>query len=668
MDEKELRKKVDEQTENMEVPRKLQPEYIEKMLIKREEQKTTKEKEKRKKRRVDVEKWIVTAACLALVAGGLYLKSINLTVMMEAPADSAKKSEAVNSDTQTEGAKQKTERIKTADNYEEVYQHLNEHQRNIVYDKNIMEGVSADGMVVGAASPEASYSDTNIREEGVGESDIVKTDGKRIYTLTADSIQIVGIEQEKMEYLGGVPLSESGYGAEFFVKDDCLIIAYTKAEKELLTDGQEYEKNTTVVETFNISNPSAPKLSGIMEQSGIYRMMRIVGDYVYLFGDFYTCIPDGKENDFEMYIPTVNKQLIPCEDICMPMQKDGYKYTVVTSFAMAEPSREIDSIAILEGYSDCYVSANSIYVYEDRYADRYDGTGSSMADTCIRKVSYEDGELEGVGETVIEGRLNDTFSLDEYEGNLRLVATLSIAEEDPVAEGKSEPEVGEKVTDIAITQREVNCLYVLDENLEELSRIEDLAPGESVQSARFMGDIGYFVTFEQIDPLFSVDLSNPENPQIIGSLKIPGFSSYLHPYGEDFLVGIGMDIDEQSGERNGVKVSLFDISTPSNVQEVEKYTIEDTYGTAVDWTYKTVLIDESKNIIAFPAYGDGLKYYVFSYDEGKFNLLMEKPVGGKIDYDRVRMLYAKDKLYLVAENVIESFRLGTFEKVDDIVL
>ena len=110
-------------------------------------------------------------------------------------------------------------------------------------------------------------------------------------------------------------------------------------------------------------------------------------------------------------------------------------------------------------------------------------------------------------------------------------------------------------------------MTILDKKLDKISTIENLAKGETIYSARFMGESGYFVTYEQVDPLFSVDLSDPEKPKILGKLKIPGFSEYLHFYGEDRLLGIGMSTDEESGVAEGVKITMFDISDRSDVKK-----------------------------------------------------------------------------------------------------
>ena len=129
--------------------------------------------------------------------------------------------------------------------------------------------------------------------------------------------------------------------------------------------------------------------------------------------------------------------------------------------------------------------------------------------------------------------------------------------------------------------------------------IEDLAFGESIQSARFLGDTGYFVTYKQVDPLFSVDLKDPENPKVIGELKVTGFSEYLHFYGENKLLGIGQETDPDTGELRGIKLSMFDISNPADVKEVDKIVLKDIDIYSPQDNYRSVMIDADENIIGF---------------------------------------------------------------------
>lgn len=272
-----------------------------------------------------------------------------------------------------------------------------------------------------------------------------------------------------------------------------------------------------------------------MEQSGGYNTSRIVDGYVYVLSQFHPYEDNVTARDL-WYIPEVQGKSIEAENIYMPQEAEGNEYTIITAFSLDNPSEKTDSKAVF-GYSDvCYVSENNIYITSNYYED------SDVSRTLIRKISYTDGKLVGVAQTKIKGMLNDSFSIDEYEGNLRLVTTIDeIYSNDDImplneTADKTEKAVAENVKDAVPG---TNSLYVLNDKLEIIGSIHNLAKDETIYSARFMGDTGYFVTYRQVDPLFSVDLSDPENPKILGELKIPGFSEYLHPYGDGKLLGIG---------------------------------------------------------------------------------------------------------------------------------
>jgi len=312
------------------------------------------------------------------------------------------------------------------------------------------------------------------------------------------------------------------------------------------------------------------------------------------------------------------------------------------------------------------VSENNIYITEECYGKN----DSEKIQTSIRKIAYGNGTLDAVAQTKIDGVLNDSFSIDEYNGYLRIVATvLPNTYNDRIMPIPYKGAEGNAVEDSAAADSEAvetNALYVLDENLEMTGSIQDLAKEETIHSARFMGDIVYFVTFKQIDPLFSADLSDPAAPKIIGELKIPGFSDYLHPYGEGKLLGIGMSVDEDGMTTEGVKLSMFDISDPVNVKETATFVLENVLSTDAGYNYKAVFADAEKNLFGFAAYGDSIEYKMFSYDEAEgFKEVFSKEI---INYGNIRGLYIEDTFYLVAGNTVESFAMNGFQKIDDIVL
>ena len=474
-----------------------------------------------------------------------------------------------------------------------------------------------------------------------------------MYILSGSRVEIVNIASEEMTEVAAVTVDPDSYIRELYVEDNRLAVFYTQS-RYTQGDGIDVSaREYTCTDVYDISDPSAPVKLNTLSQSGVYNTMRVKDGYAYVLSSFY---PDtaSPRSDAGAYVPSVQGSTLEADRIFMPEQEMGSEYTVITAFSLADPQEQTDSRAVFGSAGLCYVSGENIYVTESCY----DTDDSDVTRTAIRKVAYHDGLLEGAAQTKIDGLLNDSFSIDEYNGYLRLVTTIS--SENGVMPISRESSPAEPDTS--------NALYVLDGELQLVGEIGDLAPGETVYSARFMGDTGYFVTFRQVDPLFSADLSDPASPQIIGELKIPGFSEYLHPYGEGRLLGIGMDVDEEGVTTEGVKLSMFDISDPGNVTEVSKYILEDKYGTDVSYNYKAVFVDVDKNLFGFRAYGgNGDVYYLFSYDESEgFQEMFSRELtayGGD-----VRGVYAGEKFYLVVGNTVESFTLSGFEKIDDIVL
>lgn len=656
MGEKDFKNLIDKETEELQIPESLQPEAVEKRLL-----------EHKHKKRIKLYRGILTAAaCCAVVAG----------VGIVGTKMSGDSSETLTAETTEEKEIQSAEEINgiaVADNYDQIYEMIesqieeSKSQQARWYGAEttaVKEAATAD--TSGAASSEAGYSDTNVREEGVGEADIIKTDGKHMFILNNDKIRIVGIESDELEDLGTIQLESESYFAELYVKDDRVAVFYTQDSYEepanaskSLTGG--IYRQFAVAEVFDISDPENPERIGKISQSGNYDTMRAVGDHIYLFSNFYTDISYGKGATYS-YIPEVQGESIASNDILLPSIANGTSYTVISSFSLQNPEEKIDKKAVFGNDDFGYISSESIFLCETLGNPE----GSDVTQTCIRKLSYGDGKIKAVGQTKVDGTLNNSFSIDEYEGNVRLVTTVTPVYGDvmPLAEAAVES----PASDSEDSSTEIyNTLYILGEELEELSKIENLAPDEDVYSARFMGDIGYFVTYKQIDPLFSVDLSDPKNPKVLGELKIPGFSEYLHPYGEGQLLGIGMDVDETGTVTNGVKLSMFDVSDPTDVQEVEKYVIEDAYATEVGYNYKAALVDAEENLIGFLAYCDsGANYYVFSYGEDGFTCEFEKDMLGY--NNNIRGIYVDDKFYIVTASTVESFMLDSFDKVDDIVL
>ena len=678
----DLRKMADD----LPVPPALEPDSVERMLEERAQ--------KKRRKYVRIYGGAAAAACVCVVIG---LSAAYLTgrpgneaadyaagnsdasgSVESASSDSAMSGGAESADAgAAELSAEQADELTTAEDYNEIYGYIQD-QRDAEEklaathsDGGFFDAVedsaasqeSSSAAATGTSGKSGSYSDTNVRTEGVGEADIVKTDGENIYLVNGETVEIVDITSDEMEHLAQIEMDEDCYVTELYAADERLLILYTREEYD---DGKTGYDGTyrqyTCTDVYDISDPADPEKISTLSQSGYYNTMRVKDGYVYVLSD-YSLPYDISRPEPRTYIPEIQGEIMPVSDIYMPQRKMGNDYTVITAFSLDDPKEKTDSKAVFGTAGECYVSTENIYVTESYY----NNNDANVTQTSIRRIAYEGGVLTGTAQTRVDGILNDSFSIDEYGGYLRMVTTVTSVNE---AEGSfltvlADMFRGEE-TETEVRNVDTNSLYILDEDLNVTGEIRDLAPDERVYSARLMGDIGYFVTFRETDPLFSADLSDPHNPKIIGELKIPGFSEYLHPYGDGKLLGIGMDVDEETVATEGVKLSMFDISDPSDVKEENKYIMEDMYGTDAGYDYKAVFADVEKNLFGFLAYGDSSVYTVFTYDEeGGFREVFSRTLNWA---GSVRGMYAGEKFYLVSANTIESFRLEDFEKVDDIVL
>ena len=478
----------------------------------------------------------------------------------------------------------------------------------------------------------SDFSQTNLRDSAVDESDIVKTDGEYLYIIRRGSsvriVQADGTELTEITAVESDNLSESI--RDLYIDGDTMILVTGGSRSAMKEESQdvyttEYYDYARVL-TYDISDRTAPKLLGSAEQEGYYKSSRKTGNDIYLFTEF--CPQIGDSQDDSRIMPLVNGESMTAEQIYVPETLQDTSYLVIGSVNIGTPDKIKNSKAVVSGVEHFYVSSESIYICSRSW---HNGSGDM---TEILKFSYKNGEIKGVGSCEFKGYLNDTFSIDEYNGYLRVLATT--------------------LTD----STETNALYVYDGQMQLVGKIADIAPDETIRSARFMGDTGYFVTFRQTDPLFSIDLSDPENPQIIGALKIDGFSSYLHFYGKDRLLGIGYDADPKTGITTGMKLSMFDISDPENVTEEKRFVLKDANNCPGLYNYKAIMINPEKNLFGFAC---DANYLVFTYDEeqGFVNLLTYNMNQGKDDsygwYEDTRGLYIEDTFYLADADQILAF-------------
>lgn len=630
--EEDMIEQLRKESEDIQIPDSLRPDKIEKRL-------TERPKKYHWKKGYTAG---LAAACCLLVCGAVW--GIQKSPQRVSPVEKQ--------DTATDQAESSD--IQTAKSYDQIYEYLQANQddqygtdtgmleRDVVTesaeDSSSTNSAAAvdTGMAQNSKSSEnAVYSETNVRQEGVDEADVVKTDGRYLYTLKDNgrSVAIVDTANGELQMVISIPVEDDDQAREFYVNDGHLILV-SEFNQEREDGTWTYASTDTRVTTYDITDPEKPEKAGEVIQSGSYTSSRLTDGHLYLFTQYSVDVTSGiTPKDKKDYIPYVNQQMLEADDIYLPPFSQAYMYEVVSSVDVAKPGEIQDSKAIFSDGGELYVSNDNIYWYETQWSDK--------TETVIKRISYKDGKLKAEASGKVDGYINDSFSIDEYDGYLRVVTT----------------------------DDETNGLYILDSKMKEVGSITGLAEGEQVYSARLLGDTGYFVTYEQTDPLFSVDLSDPKNPKIIGKLKIPGFSEYLHFYGENQLLGIGMDVDEDGFTTNGVKLSMFDISDSSDVKEIQKYTLENVYSAAVMYDYKAVLIDPEKNVIGFAADGNnGENYYVFSYnDTNGFECLMNETVNGN-GYQSARGVYVDNTLYVVKGNIIEAYDMADYQKIDDLIL
>lgn len=608
MDERKWLEKIKKSGEGIDAPEQLEPENIKRML--------EGEPGNKKKRWGRYAQWGAVAAAFVLLItgavsgltrfadsrgnnGGEVVESGTFAVA-DAETESGNGAEKAETEKQTDSENTEPEELYAfagAATYQEVFDALSEAGGGYLRDRGEEEGFvvedaaenvkmataeSADS----AASSEAGggYSQTNLQEIGVDEADIIKTDGKYLYVLkTTGKVQLVKAEREKLEIVGSIVLSSlNETPQEMYVDGDTLNVIATGSRTTMKnSDKDVYEaetENYTKLYTYDITDRADPKAVGNIKQQGNYSTSRKNGNIIYLFTQYYPELQDSAEID--SYIPAVDGARLESTDIYLPEYKNSSAYLVISSIDNQEPSGILDRKAVVSAAENFYVSENNIYIANTNWS-------SDVTMTQILKFHYEDGKITAAAAGDLKGSLNDTFSLNEYNGYLRAVLTDYSGD----------------------AQR--NALYVLDDSMEIVGSIEDIAEGEDIRSARFFGDTGYFVTFRNMDPLFSVDLSEPENPKILGELKITGFSSYLHFYGENMLLGVGNEVDPETGAYLGIKLSMFDISEPSDVKEIHKYVIKDMYDCPLFYNYKAAMIDAEKNLFGFMC---DTNYMIFTYD------------------------------------------------------
>lgn len=512
---------------------------------------------------------------------------------------------------------------------------------------------------VSSDTAEQQYSGTNLQTQGVDESDFVKTDGSYIYTVSHNEILITDIRKKALKQTGKIQISETSSDRvlEMYVDGDILSVIVESEDSGLEMQADDTENYTedciyyfrdgtkTRVITYDISNPKKPVKTGCVTQDGRYQTSRKIGNIIYLFTNKRISMPQQTkeeavtEENVSGWIPLVNDKAVDAEDIYVDNGGGGSNSLLISSVNVKNPDQVVDNTMILSQYVDIYVSESAFYVYQIK--------GSwNDAVTQIAKFGLADGKMDADGAVSVNGRITDTFAINEQSGKLRVLTT----------------------SQDSVNGEDTNNLYLFDKNLSLTGKIEGLAQGEEIYAARYLGNMAYFVTYRNTDPLFAVDLSDDRNPKVLGELKISGFSEYLHFWGDDKLIGIGYETDEKTGEHTGIKITMFDISDPSSLKETNSLVLKDYNYSEALYNYKCVLADADENLLGFAlqSYGDeeSVTYLLLTWNGEKFETLLSQSLTDKAgnpdqskaaDTSAYRGIYAGDMFYIVSTEKIISY-------------
>ncbi len=505
---------------------------------------------------------------------------------------------------------------------------------------------------------EDDFSTTTEQVEGVSEADIVKTDGKYIYYIKGTTFSIFKADGENSALVSQTELSRectTDYG-DMFLKDDRVIILQP----------DQVGKSVVSLLIYDVSDPINPKKVNEVCQDGWYNTSRMVGDYIYIVSNCHINLENIDKDDPTTFVPTTEANGV-CEpvpaDSIYRYEEDEYtnQYTVIGAFNYKDGVLN-DTASLLGGTDNVYCSQGNIILANRRYKNDNDIEGSySVNYNVVSRLEISKGKIEYKVSGEVDGEIENQFFIDEHNGYFRFVTTATIATQTKQRFDNTNSEI------VSYSSETSARLTVLDSTLKKVGEINDLAKGERVYSVRFMGDIAYFVTFRQTDPLFSADLSDPTSPKILGELKIPGFSEYMYPYGDDLLLGFGMDADEVTGRTTCLKLSMFDITDPTNVTEQNKTLLDKYSYSPALYNHKAMLVQPEKNLIGFAATDDfnNSKYMIYKYTGSSFERTAVLTVETDYKYamDDVRGLFVGNAFYVISKDALQIFDMNTFLQI-----
>ena len=547
----------------------------------------------------------------------------------------------------------------------------------------------------------AGHSETNEQVEGVSEGDIVKTDGKYIYAMSqqGDTLRIIRADGPQLEVVS-VIYNDNFWGTEFYITgNDRLVIIGNEyidiqpspvPEPSVNTPGFRsadiyygvYSRSFTVAAIYDITDRSAPAEARRISMDGWNVSTRVIDSTLYLVTNRHIWHVPYDRADSQSILPycrdtNLGDEFEPLdyENIFFIPDTEDTSYLLIGAIDIYG-NEPFEPTAYFGAGSNFFMSRSAMYITQFRWEQPatsatgvIDGSSDVMRweppsyKTDIMRFAVNGTDVSYTGTGTAEGSPINQYSMDEYNGYFRIATT--------------DWSIGTYVT-------------VMDTStMQTVGRTEPLAPEEQMYSARFMGDMGYVVTFQMVDPLFTIDLSDPYNPKVLGELKIPGFSQYLHPVGDGLLMGIGRDTQEvYTRDANGVervinfidvglKISLFDVSDPFDPREVDVLPLGEGW-TEVSHNPRALMTDSRQGFYGFvmETWGNnswgGRSHYtnnavILRVDDGRLTVAAWLDIGSDYYYGYgTRLCFIDSTLYVVHEAGVDAYDYTTFAKLGGI--
>jgi uncharacterized secreted protein with C-terminal beta-propeller domain len=558
------------------------------------------------------------------------------------------------------------------------------------YSKQMLKGMeevqTTNRAAADAAAPTAAsgtrFSETNVQVKGVDESDIVKTDGKYIYQIRGDLITISEVyPANEMRFLKNIDFDDNNFvPSEIYVDENHLVVLGTTYKHDPKIEKINYDnipigtpeadmgskmsimperimppyyQGITLAKmvSYNIADKNNITFERELQIEGNYISSRKVGNYVYFITNKYVDFYGGDVRPLVM-------------DSATQPELKAINYSDIHYFPKYVSPNLISVIALdLDGGAkqakvETYLGSSENIFMSDK--NLYIAQSPDYNETAIYKFNIDQDNIKYVNKGIVKGRILNQFSMDEFDDSFRIATTS--------------------------WNNNSNNVFVLDSQMKTIGKLTGLAPNERIYSARFIGKKAYLVTFEQIDPLFVIDLSNQTEPKVLGALKIPGFSNYLHPLDENHILGIGRDtsiVEENNFSRvkqGGIKIAIFDVSDVARPVQKSMIIIGDSgsHSEAL-YNHKAVLFDQENNLLALPI-------NLVQYQGGTYNRVIEtqslfvldvnvnKPIStrGQISHQDgyysqnsqiKRSLYIDDILYTVSNSKIKANLITNLQEV-----